>query len=141
TGEAAKSSKDMTMYELLEKRKTPGLDKELLREFSIELHKKFAIPLSCIFFAIIALPLGIKSHRAVKSRGFAVGVIIVSLYYLLRLGGEALAETGRLSAAIGVWMPNFIFAVMGLYLFYMACKEISLWHEIKIRLWRNKLVN
>jgi len=141
TGEAAKSTKDMTMYELLEKRKTPGLDKELMREFSIELHKKFAIPLSCIFFAIIALPLGIKSHRAVKSRGFAVGIIIVSLYYLLRLGGEALAETGRLSAAIGVWMPNFIFAVMGIYLFYMSCKEISLWQEIKISLWRNKLAN
>ena len=141
TGEAAKSSKDMTMYELLEKRKTPGLDKELMRELSIELHKKFSIPLSCIFFAIIALPLGIKSHRAVKSRGFAVGIIIVSLYYLLRLGGEALAETSRLPAAIGVWMPNVIFAVMGLYLFYMACKEISLWHEIKIRLWRNKLAN
>ncbi|MEN6489346.1 MAG: LptF/LptG family permease, partial [Smithella sp.] len=139
--EAAKSSKDMTMYELLTKRKTPGLDKVLMRELSIELHKKFSIPLSCIFFAIIALPLGIKSHRAVKSRGFAVGIIIVSLYYLLRLGGEALAETGRLSPEIGVWMPNFFFAVFGIYLFYMAYNEISLWHVIKIHLWRKKLKN
>jgi len=141
TGEAAKSSKDMTMYELLNKRKIPGLGQALMRELSIELHKKFSIPLSCIFFAIIALPLGIKSHRAVKSRGFAVGIIIVSLYYLLRLGGEALAETGRLSPVIGVWMPNFIFAVMGIYLFYMAYNEISLWQVIKTRLWRKKLKN
>jgi lipopolysaccharide export system permease protein len=131
----------MTMYELLNKRKIPGLGQALMRELSIELHKKFSIPLSCIFFAIIALPLGIKSHRAVKSRGFAVGIIIVSLYYLLRLGGEALAETGRLSPVIGVWMPNFIFAVMGIYLFYMAYNEISLWQVIKTRLWRKKLKN
>ena len=141
TGEAAKSSKDMTFHELLNKRKTPGLGNVLLRELSIEVHKKFAIPLSCIFFAIIALPLGIKSHRAVKSRGFAMGIIIVSLYYLLRLGGEALAETGRLSPEIGVWMPNFIFAIIGIYLFFMAYNEISLWHAIKIRLWREKLTN
>jgi lipopolysaccharide export system permease protein len=141
TGETAKSSNDMTMNELLDKMKKPGLDKEAVRELSIEVHKKFSIPLSCIFFGIIALPLGIKSHRAVKSRGFAMGVIIVSLYYLLRIGGEALAETGKLSPEIGVWMPNFIFAVIGIYLFYMAYNEISFWHVIKIRLCQKKLKN
>jgi lipopolysaccharide export system permease protein len=55
---------------------------------------------------------------------------------LLRIGGEALVETGRLTAAIGVWTPNILFAVFGISLFYLAYKEISLWHRIKIYFWR-----
>ena len=140
-GDDTKSSTDMTMTELLNKMKKPGLDDAAIRELAIEVHKKFSIPLSCIFFALLALPLGIKSHRAIKSRGFAVGVIVVSLYYLLRIGGEALVETGRLAPAVGVWTPNLIFAILGAYLFYMSYNEISLWHMIKIYLWRKILTN
>ena len=139
--DAAKSSTDMTMNELLSKMKKPGLDAAAIRELAIEVHKKFSIPLSCIFFALLALPLGIKSHRAVKSRGFAIGIIVVSLYYLLRIGGEALVETGRVSPGVGVWTPNLIFALLGIYLFYMSYNEISLWHMTKIYLWRKILKN
>jgi lipopolysaccharide export system permease protein len=139
--EDSKSSTEMTMGELLTMIKKPGIDEASIRELAIEVHKKFSIPLSCIFFGLLALPLGIRSHRAVKSRGFAVGLIVVSLYYLLRIGGEALVETGRLSIVIGVWAPNLTFAFLGIYLFYMAYKEISLWHMTKIFLWRKTLNN
>lgn len=134
--ESSKSSTEMTMTELLEKMKKPGMDKAVILELAIEAHKKFSIPLSCIFFGLLALPLGIKSHRSIKSRGFAVGIIVVSLYYLLRIGGEALVETGHLSPEIGVWTPNFIFALLGIYIFYMAYREISFWQIINIFLMR-----
>ena len=134
--ESSKSSTEMTMTELLEKMKNPGMDKTAIRELAIEVHKKFSIPLSCIFFGLLALPLGIKSHRAVKSRSFAVGIIVVSLYYLLRIGGEALVETGHLSPEVGVWTPNFLFAFLGVYLFYMAYREISFWQTANIFLMR-----
>jgi len=123
---ASKSSTEMTMTELLERMKKPGLDKAAVRELAIEVHKKISMPLSCIFFGLLALPLGIRSHRSVKSRGFAVGLIVVSLYYLLRIGGEALVETGYLSPEIGVWIPNLIFALAGIFLLYTANREISL---------------
>ena len=132
----SKTKDEMTMNELLEKIKEPGLNEVALREFAIEVHKKFSIPLSCIFFGLLALPLGIRNHRAVKSRGFTVGIIIATSYYLLRIGGEALVETGRLSPGVGVWTPNFIFALLGIYLFYMAYREISLLQIMKINLWR-----
>ncbi len=137
--EANKSSTEMTMTELLENMKKPGLKDADIRELAIEVHKKFSIPLSCIFFGLLAMPLGIKSHRAVKSRGFAVGMIIVAVYYLLRIGGEALVETGRLAPVIGVWTPNIFFAVLGIYLFIMAKKEMSLWRMAYGYFWRKKL--
>lgn len=127
---ASKSSTEMTMTELWERMKKPGLDKAAVRELAIEMHKKFSIPLSCIFFGLLALPLGIRSHRSVKSKGFTVGFIVVSLYYLLRIGGEALVETGYLPPEIGVWMPNFLFAFAGIILLYTANKEISIIPDI-----------
>jgi len=139
--EEAKSSTEMTLNELLAKMKKPGLEEAAVRELAIEAHKKFSIPLSCIFFGILAFPLGIRSHRAVKSRGFAVGLIVVSVYYLLRIGGEALVETGRLSPVVGAWTPNLLFALLGIYLFIMADREKSLWLSLKIFLRRRFLKN
>lgn len=124
--ESTKSSTEMTMSELLEKMKKPGLDQAAVRELAIEVHKKFSIPLSCIFFGMVGLPLGIRSHRSVKSRGFAVGLVVVASYYLLRIGGEALVETGYIAPVLGVWTPNFVFAVVGISLLYAANNEISL---------------
>lgn len=131
--ESSKSSTEMTMTELLKKMKEPGIDAAAVRELSIEVHKKFSIPLSCLFFGLIGLPLGIRSHRSVKSRGFAVGLVVVCVYYLLRIGGEALVETGLLPALIGVWAPNIFFAVLGILLFYAANREISLPRLFKLR--------
>jgi lipopolysaccharide export system permease protein len=140
-GEDSKSSIEMTMSELLAKMNKPGLDQAAIRELAIEVHKKFSIPLSCIFFGLLALPLGIKSHRAVKSRGVAVAIVVVSVYYLLRIGGEAFVETGYLSPEIGVWTPNIIFSILGIYLFYMAAREISLLHMLKVYYWHRFRTN
>ncbi|NLA40714.1 MAG: LPS export ABC transporter permease LptF [Smithella sp.] len=119
----SKSSTEMTLSELLERMKQPGLAEEAARELAIEVHKKFSIPLSCLFFGLLAMPLGITRHRAVKSRGFAVGLIIVAAYYLLRIGGEALVENGKMDPALGVWAPNVLFALLGVVLFYLAHRE------------------
>ncbi|MFA5321700.1 MAG: LPS export ABC transporter permease LptF [Smithella sp.] len=127
---SAKSSRDMTMAELLEEIKKPGKNEAAARELAIEVHKIFSTPLSCIFFGLLALPLGIRSHRSAKSRGFAVGLIVVASYYLLRIGGEALAETGYLSPAAGVWAPNILFTLASIYLFYMANRESSFFQKI-----------
>jgi lipopolysaccharide export system permease protein len=139
--ENSKTSVEMTMGELLEKMRKPGLDEAAIRELAIEVHKKFSIPLSCILFGLLALPLGIKSHRAVKSRGVAIAIIVVSIYYLLRIGGEAFVETGYLSPEVGVWTPNIIFALLGIYLFYMADREISLLHMLRVFFWRRFRTN
>jgi lipopolysaccharide export system permease protein len=84
-----------------------------------------AIPVSCLVFALIGMPLGIRAHRSVRSRGFTVGLFLVLIYYLLRISGEALVETGRLSPVIGTWTPNFIFAAAGILLFYLSATEAS----------------
>ncbi len=127
--ESTKSGMDMSMQELLANAQKPGLKPKAKRALYIEAHNRFSIPVACIFFGLIALPLGIRSHRSVKSRGFAVGLMIVVLYYLLRIGGEALAILGYLPVVVGVWTTNVLFAVFGICFFYISHREMSLFKK------------
>jgi lipopolysaccharide export system permease protein len=126
-----KSSAEMSLSELTATLRNHGLKEEVFRELAIELNKKMAIPVSCLVFALIGMPLGIRAHRSVRSRGFTVGLFLVLIYYLLRISGEALVETGRLSPVIGTWTPNFIFAAAGILLFYLSAKEASIRKRFK----------
>ena len=123
----AKSSTEMTVAELSAKLRSRGIEQAALRELAIEFNKKLTIPLSCLVFALIALPLGIRAHRSVRARGFTIGLAIVLIFYLMRLSGEALVETGRLSPVIGTWTPNAVFAIAGIILFMFSAREQHPW--------------
>ena len=136
----AKDSTEMTIWELSQKLKTAGLEDAVFREMAIEFYKTITTPLSCIVFGILGIPLSIRAHRAVRSRGFTVGLIIVFIYYIMRLGGEALVETGRLSPLIGTWTPNIIFGVVGLYLLVRAANDRPVRMEIPIGAYLKRLI-
>jgi len=118
-----KKSREMNIQELLERSKKLDSSSALKRELVIEINKKFSIPLSCIVFAILGLPLSIGQVRSGKSRGFTVGLLVIMIYYVLQLGGEGLGETGRISPVIGTWAPNIILGITGIALFLMAVRE------------------
>ena len=120
-----KSRTEMSLSELTTTLGNRGLKEEALRELAIELNKKLTVPLSCLVFALIAMPLGIRAHRSVRARGLTIGIFLVLGYYLFLLGGEALVETGRLSPILGTWTPNGIFAVAGILLFSFSAREVS----------------
>jgi lipopolysaccharide export system permease protein len=120
-----KSSTEMSLTELTTTLVNRGVKEEALRELAIELNKKLTVPFSCLVFALIGMPLGIRAHRSVRARGFTVGLFLVLAYYLLRLSGEALVETGRLSPILGTWTPNWIFAAAGILLFSLSAREVS----------------
>ncbi|MDO9527559.1 MAG: LPS export ABC transporter permease LptF [Syntrophales bacterium] len=119
----AKKSKEMTVWELSEEIKSSGLKETVIRELAIEFHKKLSIPLSCVIFGILGIPLGIRESRSGKSAGFTVGLFVALIYYMLQLCGEGLGETGKLPPAIGVWAPNVIFGAAGIYIFILAAQE------------------
>ncbi len=89
----------------------------------VEYHRKFAIPFACVVFGLVAVPLGIAPARAVKSRGFAVSLVVIFVYYILLSAGQGLAEQGTVPAVVGLWLPNALFAAIGLLLFRQAARE------------------
>ena len=89
----------------------------------IELMRRYAVPFAALIFPLLAVPLGLQPVRAVRSRGLAVSLVIILVYYLLLTGGDALAANRILPVTVAIWMPNAILTVSGMILFARAARE------------------
>lgn len=84
----------------------------------VELHRRFALPTSCLVLALVGIPLGLSAHKGGKSTGFVLTVLLVFAYYALTLIGISLGRQGQLAPGMSIWMANLIFLVGGLLLYW-----------------------
>ena len=83
----------------------------------VELHRRIALPFACIAFALIGLPLGLSTRRGGRSVGLVLSAILMLVYYTIFIGGTGTAAgTRELSPAIGTWMANLSFTLLGIIL-------------------------
>jgi LPS export ABC transporter permease LptG/LPS export ABC transporter permease LptF len=95
----------------------------------VEIHKKFAIPVACLVFALVGLPLGITNRRGGRGSGFAMSLAIILGYYLLFNTGENWAEDGRVAPALAMWLPNALLAIFGAGFFFRREQERRGWRD------------
>jgi len=89
-------------------------------EARIEWHRRFALPLATLFLTLIAVPLGLSSHKGGKSSGIILTLLMVVAYYSLFVGGTSLARQGWLPLWAGVWGANLLFGACGIFLLSRA---------------------
>ncbi len=82
-----------------------NVPKEVIDEYVVEWHNRFAMSLSCLVLAMLGAPIALKLRRG---GGIAVGVSVVFflLYYLVWNIGCQLGEAGRIPAIIASHLPN-----------------------------------
>ena len=90
----------------------------------VELSKKFSIPFTCLLFAFLGAPLGIKSSRSGKSGSFGVTVAVILVYYLGLIVTQNLGRIGKIHAYTSVWIPNIILLLVVVYVVYKMQKEL-----------------
>ena len=91
----------------------------LLAPFRTHLQYRVALPWTCLVVVCIAAPLGIGySRRGVLASVSSAVILVFSMNFLTHLF-LALGEGDRISPIVAAWMPNLIFAAIGLYLLYL----------------------
>lgn len=90
----------------------------------VELSKKFSIPFTCLLFAFLGAPLGIKSSRSGKSGSFGVTVAVIMIYYVGLILTQNLGRIGKIHAYSSVWIPNIILSIIVVYVVYKMQKEL-----------------
>ncbi len=94
-----------------------------INKYGVEIHKKFSLPVACILFAITGAGLGVLT----KKGGFAIGTSLslgfFIVYYIFLIAGEDMADRNIVSPLIGLWTPNIILLVIGLYLTLHTVRE------------------
>lgn len=117
-----KKPDEMTIKELKQQIAIMNLQFLKTKELETELHQRFTIPFASFIFALIGVPLGLQPNRASSSRGFAISLVIIFIYYTLMTIGGAFAQSGMLPVMLGVWIPNIVGFIIGSRLMWKAAQ-------------------
>ncbi|MGH9591638.1 MAG: LptF/LptG family permease, partial [Bryobacteraceae bacterium] len=85
-------------------------------EAKVELQRRFAFPVACLVFALLAVPLSARPRRGGRAMGFLVTLTLVCGYYLIFVIGAGFARQGRISPVLGIWAANFLTGIAGIAL-------------------------
>ena len=94
--------------------------RQRLAALSVEVHKKFALPVACVVFVLIGAPIGMRVKRAGPAVAFlSIGFFL--FYYLCLVGGEELAKRLLMPAWLSMWLANIVLGLLGIVLTARAC--------------------
>jgi LPS export ABC transporter permease LptG/LPS export ABC transporter permease LptF len=122
----SKGIRELTIEELRDLKNDRTASDEQHNLARVEIHKKFSIPVACLVFGLFALPLGINNRRGGKASGFALSIGVIALYYILLSNGEEAARFGKIPAWLGMWAPNLLLAIGGVFLLARRNRDKSL---------------
>ncbi len=94
--------------------------------YNVEFHKKFAIPFACVVFALLGIPMAVTSARSGKGVSVSLALAVYLIYYAFLMGGEKLADKGKLDPFVAMWSANFVLLCLGIPMFIKAARESSL---------------
>ncbi len=89
----------------------------------VEIHKKYSIPFACIVFVLIGSSLGILVRRSGASIGIGLSIGFFTLYYVALIGGESAGDRMLIEPWLGMWLPNIVLGLLGVYLTIHAARR------------------
>ncbi len=84
--------------------------------YQVEISKRFSMSLAALSFALIAVPLGITTHRKETSVGFALSLVIAFSYFFFIIIADTFHENAKAMPILMIWFPNLFFTGLGLWL-------------------------
>ncbi len=135
-----KKPKRMTFDELWEARDTwhkipldqlekmpPEKRKERLArdkiEINLQIQKNFAMAFSIFSLVVLAVPLGIKASRSETFVNLAIAIALAMTYYMMTVFIAWLEKYPEIRPDILIWIPNFLFQGIGMYLIVRSSKH------------------
>jgi len=92
------------------------------RDLAMQYHLRLAVPVACIAFALVGMPLGINSRRVSSSMNFGLAAVIVLGYYIFFDLISALGQSGILHPFVTAWLPAATAIATGVVLCWRVAK-------------------
>jgi len=94
-------------------------------QLSVEIEKKYSIPVACIVFILIGAPLGIMARQGGLALAGGLSLVFFLVYWTFLIGGEQLADRRIIGPVAAMWAPNILVGLAGLYLVIHSVREIT----------------
>lgn len=95
---------------------------ENVQFYEVEKHKRIAFPFATIVLTLIGVSLSSRKVRGGIGVHLGSGLTISFAFILFMQISSTFATNGNLPAYIAVWIPNFVFILLGFFLLYKAPK-------------------
>jgi len=109
--------KEMSFARLLELEADPSLaaahGANFARKVGVEKHLRLAMPFACPVLGLFALPMACAFGGLRQQWGLILAMSFFLFYYSLLSLGRATGEAGSLAPFLGLWLPNLLFALVG----------------------------
>lgn len=89
-------------------------------EYRLQLHRRLALPVAPVLFALVGVPLGLRGSRGARSWGALLCVALVFAYYALLSLAQFLVRDAGVPAYAALWLPNLAFALVAMPLLWRA---------------------
>lgn len=118
-GSAARTLKFLAQSRLSETRtalEQISWERNEANRYRVEIHKKFSIPVACVLFVLVGAPLGILARSGGIGTGASYSLAFFVMYWAALIGGETLADKGKIDGALAMWLPDLVIGSIGLLL-------------------------
>lgn len=119
----------LTVGELIDRLNTGTLDPDPKKQLQMktaaktEVSKRFSFSLASLAFGLIGVPLAITAQRRETSIGFLLSLIVAFVYFLFIIIADSFKNSPKAHPELLVWIPNFVFIGLGLYMFYKLSRR------------------
>lgn len=123
--EIAKRSRDPSelsiseLREIIRYQEREKVPRSYILRFRVDYFYKFSIPLSPLFFVLIAVPLAIMPVRTSTAVGMGFSIVILLLYVFLMIISTQAGRGGLIPPALAAWIPNLSIFVIGVVLLWV----------------------
>ena len=95
---------------------------EGIRFYLVEKHRRIAFPFATLVLTIIGVSLSSRKVRGGIGLHLGLGILLSFSFILFMQVSSTFATNGNLSPFIAVWIPNFLYMILGVYLLKIAPK-------------------
>lgn len=117
----AEQAQEMTNPELLdymEKQRARGAGN--IQAFETEYHKRWASPLGAFIMTLLGVTMSSKKVRGGMGKNLGIGIVLTAGYILFSTVSTTFSVNGVMSPFMSAWLPNFIFLIIGIFLYIRA---------------------
>ncbi|MBQ7448817.1 MAG: LptF/LptG family permease [Paludibacteraceae bacterium] len=120
TAEEAQQMTNPELREHINKQRERGTGN--VQAFETEWHKRLASPLAAFIMTLLGVTLSCRKSKGGMGKNLGIGLTLSAGYILFSTVSTTFAVSGSMTPFMAVWLPNFIFLAIGIFLYIQAPK-------------------
>ncbi len=93
-----------------------------IQSFEVEYHRRFAMTAAAFILTIIGMSLSSRKVKGGMGLNIGIGLVLSFSYILFMTVTQTFALSGLTSPLIAMWIPNFVYSIIAVALYFRASK-------------------